>query len=232
MRKFLQAFLAAAAAGGLLFFFGVWQSSRRAIPPGEEGSRAGELARKIEKAVRADEWQKIETLTFEAPASGRSYFYEKASARLDVVFSRDGRTYRLRIPARNPWELDPAGFQAAVDGSPVVGADKDRIASEEIPGIRDELWLFFPFHGLSGMPGLKFVGGQALLFERKEATFLLVTDRNALPTHWKVWQKGAFVQGREISFDDWTAGPGPRFSLRREDKTGSISFEKVRVNSN
>lgn len=234
MKKFLPVFLLVAAVGGGFFVFGVWRSAHRDLPTGESGQRAVDLARKIEKATGSDQWEKVQSIAFASPTTGRSYYWEKQSGSLEVVFARKGRMIRMRIPTGSDFgTLDSRGIQAASDGQALAGEEVAGLAEELLPRIREEIWLLSPFRSLAKQSTIQFVGQQALLWEKSdEAAFLIVTDREGLPTHWKVWQKGAFVQGREISFDDWTRGPGPRVSLRREDKTGSFVFQDFRLNSN
>ncbi len=234
MKKFLPIFLLVAAVGGGFFVFGVWRSAHRDLPPGEKGPDALFLARKIEQATRSDAWKNVRSIAFASPTTGRSYYWEKKSGSLEVVFPKDGRIVRMRIPAGPELgSIDAGGIQAAADGQALSGDEVAKMTEEILPRIREEIWLLSPFRGLAKESEIRFVGHQALLWEKSDqATFLIVTDRDGLPMHWKVWQKGAFVQGREISFDDWTTGPGPRVSLVREDKTGKFVFQDFRMNSN
>lgn len=234
MKRFLPVFLFAAAVGAGLFTFGVWRSAHRDLPPGEKGQRAVELALKIEKATRSDAWKNVSSVGFSSQRTGRSYYWDRKTGFLEVVFARERRTVRMRIRAGSELDqLDPTGVQAAVDGRALSAEETARLTDEMFQSIRNEIWLLSPFRGLARSDAIRFVGHQALLLDRPDETHvLIVTDKDGLPTHWKVWEKGAFVQGREISFDDWTTGPGPRVSLRREDKTGSIVFQDFRMNSN
>jgi len=69
----------------------------------------------------------------------------------------------------------------------------------------DLFWLN-PFIYLRENTEIKKVGERALLItfkKRNNDTYLIVTDKQMRPTHWKMWAENMSIKGMESSFDRW-----------------------------
>lgn len=202
-------------------------------PEGAPGPAADELARKMERAVRAEAWQRTGAVAWVFAGKNRhlwdrqrhwsSVEWSEHRALLDLTTGR-GRAFRAGVElsgdeARSV--LDSAHAKWVNDSfwlNPVVKAFDEGVVRRLVPE---------PEHGHHQLL-VEYTSGGRTPGDR----YLWILSEDGTPRAWRMWTSNVPVKGTEVSWERWVELPtGARVSTLHKTPVFELELTEVRAAS-
>lgn len=201
-----------------------------ALPEGESGPAADELAQKMLNAINDDAWQNTVAVRWTFPG-GHEHLWDKERHLARVRWNDHEALVRL----------DSVSGQAFTAGQRVTDKEKEQALVQEAweYWVNDAFWLNAPNKVFDPGVTRKLVktanGENALLVTYTSGgvtpgdSYLWLLDDNNMPRAWKLWVSVIPVGGVEFSWEGWqTLSSGARVSTLHQ---GLLTLELGNVQS-
>lgn len=229
MRKFLFLSFLVLLIVGTVFFITLYRTGVQKLPEGTEGPEASELANKIEKAVGLEKYKQGAAIEFVFNTTGVRHYRDLKLSLIEVQFQESSNEYNVQYSP----VLDL--FRVKENGETITGEKAKRLyETAKIYHSHDYFWMnpFLHLHDEKTL--LKKIGERALLVTFLQAngedgdSYMIVTDSNYRPTHWKMWASHIPLKGIEVSFDHWVkTDNGAWLSLSHDTFLQKIEMELI-----
>ncbi|MGB1448586.1 MAG: hypothetical protein ACPG8F_01980 [Flavobacteriaceae bacterium] len=183
----------------------------KALPQGEKGPAADQLAQKMLQALNHNAFKDLNYIewTFSSRGKGRSYQWHKAKGTCTVVW--DSISVNLNLTATNKSTVE-------VNEQPYQGEKKrDFIYSAEAKFNNDSFWLVAPYKVFDKGVERRLVkrddGQEALLVTYTTGgttpgdSYLWLMDEHHRPKAFQMWVDIIPIGGLTASWDDWIKTP-------------------------
>ncbi|MDH5654859.1 MAG: hypothetical protein OEZ34_03055 [Spirochaetia bacterium] len=226
MNRFLLSlagiFLTGTAVISLFVFYG----SDQKIPTGRTGIEAESLRKEIEQSIRLDDWNSMTAFEFTLEFNRNYHFIDRKRGLTEVQFYLNEDLYLV--------QFDRMGRAMALkNGEALLGDDLSDAYRQADSYHKTDLFWLNPFQFLRSNTEIQIVGSRALLVifhDREDDTYLIVTDQNKRPTHWKMWSRKNPISGMETSFEDWKEIENRKalVSLKHQNQFQELVFKNVK----
>ena len=220
MNKFILSILALFLFGALIISGFVLFRSNQRIPDGEAGLPAETLRDEIERAVNIEDWNEMAALEFTFAFNQNHHFMDIKRGFVEVQFKQDADTFLVQYDEKG-------NARASMNHIQLSGDDLGYAFKKAKSFHNNDLFWLNPIAFLRDNTRIKKIGNQALLvtfLNKNNDTYLIVTDKNKRPTHWKMWTEQISLKGMESSFENWQQIKNSKALVSLEHKN---DFQKI-----
>lgn len=183
----------------------------KALPQGEKGPAADQLAQKMLQALNHSAFKDLNYIewTFSSRGKGRSYQWHKAKASCTVTWDSISVNLNLTAVKKSTVEINGQSYEGE--------KKRDFISSAEAKFNNDSFWLVAPYKVFDKGVERRLVkqddGYEALLVTYTSGgttpgdSYLWLVDENYRPKAFQMWVDIIPIGGLTASWDDWVKTP-------------------------